>query len=108
MFPSLSFHCTKDGSNHRAADADKGDHDDEPADADGLRHGDAAARLGLGPAMAVVRMDVSDSKSSNKGLTRDSCSLNIILGLGSVTKVHLLPMIQLNIMFIILIIPPGN
>ena len=45
VFPALSFHGTKDGANDGAADADEGDHDDEPADGDGLGDGKAAAGL---------------------------------------------------------------
>ena len=45
VFPSLSFHCTKDGANNGAADADEGDHDDEPADGDSLGDGKTTAGL---------------------------------------------------------------
>ena len=47
MFPALSFHGTKDGANDGAADADEGDHDDEPADADCLTDHHSAACLGV-------------------------------------------------------------
>ena len=45
VFPALGFHGTKDGANDGAADADEGDHDDEPADGDGLGDGKTAAGL---------------------------------------------------------------
>ena len=45
MLPALGLHGTKDGADDGAADADEGDHDDEPADRHRLRHHDAAARL---------------------------------------------------------------
>ena len=63
MLPARGLHRAKDGAHHRAADADKGDHDDEPADADGLAHRHAAAALrvprllgrgrGLGPGLRI-------------------------------------------------------
>ena len=47
MFPALGLHCTKNGANDGAADADEGDHDDEPADGDGLGDGKTTAGLRL-------------------------------------------------------------
>ena len=40
MLASRRLHSPQDGANDGAADADKGDHDNEPANGNGLRHGD--------------------------------------------------------------------
>ena len=54
MLPARGLHRAKDGSHHGAADADEGDHDDEPADADGLTDHHPAAGLGVPPACPLV------------------------------------------------------
>ena len=59
MLPARGLHRAKDGAHHRAADPDKGDHDDEPADADGLTDHDTAAGLGVGPRVLMFRTRVS-------------------------------------------------
>ena len=51
MLPPGCLHGAKDGPHHGAADAHEGDHDDEPADADGLADHHAAARLGIAPGL---------------------------------------------------------
>lgn len=43
----MSLDGAQHGADDGAAEADEGDHDDEPADAHGLRHHEAAAGLGL-------------------------------------------------------------
>ena len=63
MLAARGLHGAEDGADHGAADADECDHDDEPADADGLAHGHAAAALrvprllgrgrGLGPSLRI-------------------------------------------------------
>ena len=40
MLASRRLHGPQDGTNDGAADADKGDHDNEPPNWNGLRHGD--------------------------------------------------------------------
>lgn len=47
MLPSTRLHGPQHGAHDRAADADDGDHDDEPTDRDRLRHHYATAGLGL-------------------------------------------------------------
>ena len=59
MLPARGLHRAKDGAHHGAADPDKGDHHDEPADADGLADHDSAACLGVGPRVLMFRARVS-------------------------------------------------
>ena len=47
MLASRRLHSPQDGANDGAADADKGDHDNEPANGNGLRHGDTTTGLGI-------------------------------------------------------------
>ena len=47
VLAARGLHGAEDGADHGAADADECDHDDEPADADGLAHRHAAAALGV-------------------------------------------------------------
>ena len=59
MLPARGLHRAKDGAHHGAADADKGDHDDEPADADGLTDHHPAASLGVGPRVLMLSARVT-------------------------------------------------
>ncbi len=45
MLPARGLERAEDGADDAAADADEGDHDDEPSDGDGLRDAEAAAVL---------------------------------------------------------------
>lgn len=47
MLPSTRLHGPQHGAHDRTADADDGNHDNEPTDGDRLRHHYATAGLGL-------------------------------------------------------------
>jgi hypothetical protein len=47
MLPSTRLHGPQHGAHDRTADADDGNHDNEPTDGDGLRHHYSTAGLGL-------------------------------------------------------------
>ena len=73
MLAARGLHGAEDGADHGAADADECDHDDEPADADCLAHGHAAAALrvprllrrgrGLGPGLRIGVLRSATEKS---------------------------------------------
>ena len=59
MLPAAGLERPERRPHDGAADADEGDHDDEPADADGLADHDPAAGLGVGPRVLMFRARVS-------------------------------------------------
>ena len=59
MLPSRGFHGTEDRPDDGATDPDEGDHDDEPADADGLTDHHPAASLGVGPRVLMLSARVT-------------------------------------------------
>ena len=68
MLPARGLHRAKDGSHHGAADADEGDHDDEPADADCLTDHHSAACLGVLSQSLALMMTLATGSSFTIGI----------------------------------------
>lgn len=81
MLPARGFEGSKDCADDGAADPHEGDHDDEPADGDGLSDEDATASLGAatGPAVKGMLLVREERRVTDGGSEKCEEKKNLVL-----------------------------